>query len=156
MEISPASTKAGSAGPETGKKSAVRKPRQIRTNYRCSDQGLAGFACRKSTAPDSAERKNQTAQIRNVFLYPLNRESPSALAAFIREKVPTASNHAFCRSSRERGLVLIEPRYNNVRSSPTSKLVTRGRRPVSSPSGTSAEHLRFFCFQGLSVLRCRE
>ena len=38
-------------------KSAARVPRQARTNYRCSDQGLAGFACRTSTAPDSRRSK---------------------------------------------------------------------------------------------------
>lgn len=30
---------------------------QIRTNYRCSDQGLAGFACRTSTVPDSKKKQ---------------------------------------------------------------------------------------------------
>ena len=43
-------------------------PRQARTNYRCSDQGLAGFACRTSTAPDSQKRQAQEDGIRNEFL----------------------------------------------------------------------------------------
>ncbi len=42
--------------------------RQVRTNYRCSDQGLAGFACRASTTPDSALRQNQHAPLRNSNL----------------------------------------------------------------------------------------
>jgi hypothetical protein len=42
--------------------------RQARTNYRCSDQGLAGFACRTSTAPDSGQRQNQPGRMRNPFL----------------------------------------------------------------------------------------
>lgn len=42
-------------------------PRQIRTNYRCSNQGLAGFACRTSTAPDSASSETHVQGMRNVF-----------------------------------------------------------------------------------------
>ena len=46
----------GTACPEKGEeKSAVREPRQNRTNYRCFRQDLAGFACRHSMAPDSAD-----------------------------------------------------------------------------------------------------
>lgn len=41
-------------------------PRQVRTNYRCSDQGLAGFACRTSTAPDSAESQAEAIPSRNA------------------------------------------------------------------------------------------
>jgi len=44
-------------------------PRQARTNYRCSDQGLAGFACRTSTAPGSPERQNQPADFRNAYFH---------------------------------------------------------------------------------------
>ena len=50
-----------------GKKVLPGIPRQVRTNYRCSDQGLAGFACRTSTAPDSPERQNQRGGFRNSF-----------------------------------------------------------------------------------------
>jgi len=42
-------------------------PRQARTNYRCSDQGLAGFACRTSTAPDSGERQTRATALRNAY-----------------------------------------------------------------------------------------
>jgi len=41
-------------------------PRQVRTNYRCSDQGLAGFACRTSTAPDSGEMETHPGRFRNA------------------------------------------------------------------------------------------
>ena len=51
------------------KKVLPGNPRQARTNYRCSDQGLAGFACRTSTAPDSPERQNQWAGLGKSF-YP--------------------------------------------------------------------------------------
>jgi len=49
------------------KKVLSGNPRQARTNYRCSDQGLAGFACRTSTAPDSPERENQPRDFRNAY-----------------------------------------------------------------------------------------
>jgi hypothetical protein len=39
-------------------KKTARKLRQVRTNYRCSNQGLAGFACHTSTAPDSGEKQD--------------------------------------------------------------------------------------------------
>jgi len=35
------------------------------TNYRCSDQGLAGFACLTSTAPDSSGNQPHHAANRN-------------------------------------------------------------------------------------------
>ena len=55
------------------KKSAARKPRQLWTNYRCSDQGLAGFACHSSTAPDSGGKENQPGTARNNKLsFPSN------------------------------------------------------------------------------------
>jgi len=40
--------------------------RQSRTNYRCSDQGLAGFACRISTAPDGSGSETDSTSFRNV------------------------------------------------------------------------------------------
>jgi len=52
------------ANPIPGKKSAARKPRQMWTNYRCSDQGLAGFACHTSTAPDSEGKETRRRQTR--------------------------------------------------------------------------------------------
>ena len=44
-------------------------PRQVRTNYRCSDQGLAGFACRTSTAPDSAQSQPHATGLRNAYFH---------------------------------------------------------------------------------------
>jgi hypothetical protein len=58
----------GTGGEFADKKVLPGNPRQVRTNYRCSDQGLAGFACRTSTAPDSPERQNQHGAWRNSFL----------------------------------------------------------------------------------------
>ena len=49
------------------KKVPPGNPRQIRTNYRCSDQGLAGFACRTSTAPDSGGSQTHVELIRNDY-----------------------------------------------------------------------------------------
>ncbi len=50
-----------------GKKVPPGNPRQVRTNYRCSDQGLAGFACRTSTAPDSGGSQTQPDGFRNAY-----------------------------------------------------------------------------------------
>ena len=63
-------------------------PRQIRTNYRCSDQGLAGFACRISTTPDSGERENQPRSFRNGNLSGIRDLGQMLVRAIAKWRVP--------------------------------------------------------------------
>jgi hypothetical protein len=73
-----------------GKKSAARKPRQMWTNYRCSDQGLAGFACHTSTAPDSTGKQNHPERNRNNKLsFPSS--APSAPRPRLALRPPSCS-----------------------------------------------------------------
>jgi len=73
------------------KKVLPGNPRQIRTNYRCSDQGLAGFACRTSTAPDSSGSETQQDGFRNAyFTLPSNLD-------FFTAKSPRPPSWIGCR-----------------------------------------------------------
>ena len=139
-------------------------PRQARTNYRCSDQGLAGFVCRTSTAPDGGESQTQPEFFRNAYFCGLADRAAACqpprmsgdCALVIETSTPQAtvalagSDGVLMRgftSDRSHNAMLFEPLKELLGARPEIGLVLVG----SGPGSYSGTRVGIAAAQGVAI-----